>query len=432
MEPIIIFGLIVAVIIALAVILAVSWYRIVPPSEAHLVVTMGTRRVYSSDEKISGDGRSAYFKIPSFIPIFGREVRMIDLTTKEIVMVQETYEKNQARYNVRSSTKFRIDNVVTAANTFVSTVELKKQMEEVIASAVRAVTIKYEVQDARAQKKKMEEEVNNEIRDDLAKWGLTLISFQLVDFQDTQDSKIISNISKRREVAIETDTREQNAEKIKQAKIKEAAADEEARKREIDRDRVVGEQEQRKKEMIAIKQKVATEKELEVKKVQVVKSQEIEKDRQIVMANQDKETEAIRKEQKKLQGEGDKLRDMEAAKGLAAPIREKGLAEAEAKMKLQDALNKFGDNAIRALTAELIVQKDKEVGVAAAEALAKADVKAFLGGKDGQSGFDLAQLISSARVADESTAMGVINKIARPNDLGFAGLDNSVKRDKKA
>ena len=64
-----------------------------------------------------------------------------------------------------------------------------------------------------------------------------------------------------------------------------------------------------------------------------------------VEAEQRLEVEEIIKKQKKLEGEGDRDRAVEQAKGEAAPIREKGIAEAEAKEKLQAALNKFKDEA---------------------------------------------------------------------------------------
>ena len=405
---------------------AVSWYRIVSPSEAHLVVTPHSKFVVSSDDKIATSGRRSYFEIPAFLPFIGRRVRKLDVTIKEIVEVQETYEKNQARYKVMSSTKYRIKDVVTAAETFITTEELTKQLSEVIKASIRAVTVKYDVIDARAKKQEISEAIRKEMVDDFNSWGLELVNFQLVDFQDTEESKIISNISMRREVEVEATTREQNAEKRKQARIKEAESDEKAQEREIERDKIVGEREQEKKQMIAEKEKVAREKEYEVKRVEVVQQAEITKAAAIVKAEENRATEEIMKEQKKLEGEGDRARAEEQAKGDAAPIREKGFAEAEAKEKLQAALNKFGDNAIRALVAELVVLKDKEIGIKTAEALAQADLKVFAGGRNAQQGFNLGEMISAVSTADSQTSNAMVNKIGRPNDLGFEPKDFGI------
>jgi flotillin len=421
-----------AVGVGVTVICSFAWYRIVPPSEAHLVVTPYKKMVVSSDDKISTDKKKAYFAIPNFIPFFGRNIRRMDVTIKELVVGQETYEKDQARYNVVSSLKYRIQDVQSAAETFTSDQELKEMLTEVVKSSVRAVTIKYDVVNTRSKKSEIQEQIRVEMDDDLKKWGLQLMNFQLIDFRDTEDSNIISDISKRREVEIQSRTRQENAEKKKLARVKEAEAEEVAKQREIEKDKVIGEQEQLKTQKIAEMQKTAEEKRFAVVQVQTIKQAEIDKEKAIVQANQAREQEEILKQKKKLEGEGDRLKQEEQAKGVAAPIREKGLAEAEAKEKLQSALNKFGDDAIRALVAEKIVEKDKDVGVATARALEKADLKVFSGGEGDRQGFDLGKIISSASVADGDAANAILNKLGRPNDLGFTALGlKSVVDSKK-
>ena len=420
-----------AIALVIATLCAFSWYRIVDPSEAHLVVTTKGKFVVSPDDKVATNKRKTYFAIPSIIPFFGRAIRRMDVTIKELVVNQETYEINQARYNVKSSTKYRIVDVQTAAETFINDVSLKEQLTEIVRASVRAVTVKYDVVDARASKQKMSEEIQLEMQDDLAKWGLKLISFQLVDFQDTPDSSIISDISKRREVEIESTTREQNAEKLKQARMKEAEAEEKARQREIEKDKVIGEQEQLKTQKIAEMQKEAEEKRFKVVQTQTIRQAEIDKEKAIIEANQKKETEIILKEQKLLEGQGDRAKAEEKAKGDAAPIREKGIAEAEAKNKLQEALNKFGDAAIRALVAEKVVDMQKTVGVETAKALREADVKVFSGGSgENSQGFDLGKMIESMSVSNPDAAKSILNKLARPNDLGLSDLKSMIG-DKK-
>ena len=421
----------------LAIFVFIILYRIVPAGEAHYVVSAGKTMVCSPDKTVHEQlpegvkGGRWYLHIP-----FIRTVRVLDLTIKELVISQETYEKNQARYNVKSSIKYRIKRVMRAADTFISDEELKEQLKEVVNASVRAVTVKYDVIEARANKKGMGDEIQAEMADDLQKWGLELINFQLIDFQDTEDSNIISDISKRREVEIQSRTREENAEKIKAARVKEAEAEEIAKTREIEKDEKIAKRDQDKNSQVSEREKIAQEKHFEVVQVQTIKQAEIDKEKAIVKANEDKATEEIHKEQKQLEGEGDKLRDMEKAKGEAAPIREKGFAEAEAKEKLQDALNKFGDKAIRALVAEQIVAMQKDVGIETAKALKEADLRVFAGGDGAKQGFDLGSLITSVGSSNESTAQAVLNKLARPNDLGLSQLDlesviDSVKEGKK-
>jgi len=404
----------VAVILFIIIICAISWYKVVSPTEAHVVASGNGKWVVSSDDKLSSANKRSYFAFPLI-----RKIRILDITVKDLDIVHETYEKNQARYNVRASLKYRIVDPLTASETFTNDEELNTLLKGVLQSAVRAVTVQYDVTDARANKLDMEKGIIVQIANDLNAWGIVLVNFQLIDFQDTADSKIISNISRRREVEIESTTREVNAEKIKQAVMKEAEAKQASSTREIERDEAIAKREQDKIKTVAEQQKVAQEKTYEVIRVQTIKQAEIDKDKAVIMANQLKDVEAVNKEKKLLQGQGDRQMQEEQAKGSAAKFREDGLAQADAKEALQKALNKFDDKAIRALVAEKIVDMQQAVGVATANALARADVKAFLGGASGQQGFDLGQVITSLSVANESGAKAVLNKIARPNDLGF-------------
>ncbi len=86
------------IILLVLIVLSVMWYRVVDPSEAHLVVTPNKQVVCSPDSGISTDeNKTTYFAIPSFLPFIGRKIRVMDITIKELIVTQETYEKNQAR-----------------------------------------------------------------------------------------------------------------------------------------------------------------------------------------------------------------------------------------------------------------------------------------------------------------------------------------------
>ena len=390
-------GCLVVLLLFIFIVLS-KWYRIVPPSEAHMVVTPRKRMVCASDESLrKNGGKSTYFRIPAWIPFFGRAVRIMDITIKEMTITgQETYEKDQARYQVNSSTKFRIVDVEKAAETFTTDEDLLAQLEEIVRAAIRAVTVKYSVTDVRANKKRMSEEIEEEIRDDLANWGLKLVNFVLVDFQDTHDSQVISNISKRREVQIESETRIDNANRLKEAKIKEAESDQLAKDREIERDEAVAKREQSKKIAIAQQEQIVAEEEMKVRRVREIKQEEIEKDQAIIKAQAEKEQQLIAaaaekdkvriiaegyKEQMIQEGEGNASKALAEAEAEAAAIEKKGMAEAKVKVEMARALNMFTVDAIRALTAEQVVDKDKQVGMALAQALEAADLKFINAGK---------------------------------------------------
>lgn len=422
-------------VLVLCFIVLSSWYRIVPPSEAHMVVTPRKRMVCASEESLrKNGGKSTYFQIPAWIPFMGRAVRIMDITIKEMTITgQETYEKDQARYQVNSSTKFRIVEVEKAAETFTTDAELMAQLEEIVRAAIRAVTVKYSVTDVRANKKRMSEEIEEEIRDDLANWGLKLVNFVLVDFQDTHDSQVISNISKRREVQIESETRIDNANRIKEARIKEAESDQLAKDREIERDEAVANREQGKKIAIAQQEQIVADEEMKVKRVREIKQEEIEKDQAIIKAQAEKEQQIISaaaekekvriiaegyKEQMIQQGEGNAAKALAEAEAEATAIEKKGLAEAKVKIEMARALNMFTVDAIRALTAEQVVEKEKSVGLALAKALEAADLKFISAGKV----TSLLDLLSSAEGGAHLGAM--IDSLQKTSDVDFNQLLN--------
>ena len=416
-------------------------YRIVPPSEAHLVVTPRKRKVCASDEELRRNGgKSYYFYVPSWVPLIGRSVRIMDITIKELVIEdQETYEKDQARYLVNSSTKYRIDDVTKAAETFTTDKELRKQLEEIIQSAIRAITVRYNVTDVRANKKKMSEEIEKEIRDDLKEWGLKLISFALVDFQDTEDSKVISNISRRREVQIESETRIDNANRKKEARIKEAESDQAAKDKEIERDEAIAQRKKAKEIAIAKENKKVKQEEMEVKRVEEVEQKEIEKQESIIQAEAEKEERLLDakaqkeqkrisgegyKEEQKLKGEGNSAKQKEEAEAEAEAIKERGLAEAKVQEEKAKAFNEFTEEAIEALTAEERVEKDKQIGIALAEALKEADLKFVNAGETN----NLLDLVSSPEGGAKLGSM--LDSFEKTSDLPISNLVTSFLQDK--
>lgn len=417
------------ILLAVIVICLLSWYTPVPPSEAH-VVNPG-RKIYASDAKIeeqlenrkaegipgSTYGGGWYFRIPIL-----RTVTVMDLTIRDITKTMETFEKDQGRYGVTFSLKYRIKDVQRSAETFTDHQTLDAMLEENVKAAVRVATVKYNVTDARSTKAAMETDIQEHIGPDLNGWGLEMSNFVIVEMHDTPDSHIISDISKRRETAINSETRQQNATRNQEARVKEAEAEQIAKNREIQKDEGIAQREQDKLQAIAIKERETRDKELDIVKVSQVKTAQIEKERAQVQAEQRKDVEKINKEQKALEGEGDRLRAEQVAKGQAASIREELLAEAEGKDKLQQALSKFKDEAIRALVAEKVVAMQQAIGVETAKSLAAADLKIFSGGQNAQQGFDLGALITSVSTSNEGAAQALMNKLARPNDLGLSDL----------
>ncbi len=448
MIEILIWPLLIVAIIAGFLLILFSMYKIAPANYADVVVQSRKTRVFCSDKKHSGEGeyssggKAAYFKIPGFIPGIGMHVHPMPLEILPIDVTDfKAFDIDRARFLCDIMAYVAITDPVVAARRFNGDMkELSEQVSKVVQATTRDSTTKKTVREIINDREGIIKEIIEPLQSAITNWGLVLKDIELVEFKDTEESHVISDISSIIEEQINSEARQKNAEQKKMARLKEAIADESAQKREIERDEEVAKRQQQKDKLIAEKEKAALAEQLEVTKVDKVKNQEIEKEKARVLAEQQKvvakinaeqrkDVEAINKEQKRLEGEGDKIREQEKAIGKAAPIRETGTAEAEIILKklqaeaegkedLQEALNKFDDNAIRALIAELLVNKDLEVGKALAEALQYADMRVFAG-NGARDGFDMGKLIEGINVSSPDTAQAILHNKAKPNDLGF-------------
>lgn len=450
------------ILIITAVIITFVLYTLVPANVSDVVIQRGQMRVFSSHiqygtEVLEKDEagnplstKASYFKMPSWLPIYGMVVHRMPL--KIITMnVPDflAFDKNRARFETDIRAYVAIEDVVKAAKRFPSGLEeLKEQTINIVRATVRDVTTKKTIREIINDREGVMTQVREPLAESLNIYGLGLQNIELIEFKDpTKDipgvkerPHVIADISSIEEVKINSEARQKNAEEVKEARLKEAVAEETAKKRELQRDEMIARRDELKKQEVAKQEKITMEETLEVKKVEEVKTEQIAKAQQEVEAEKERlvakidatrrqEVEKINKEQKRLEGEGDKIRDVEQAIGVAAPIREKGnaeaeviekklLAEAKGKDELQKALNRFGSAALMALVAEKLVDMQKDVGIAGARALEAADLRIFAGGGD-KDGFDLGKMIEQTRVSSESTGAAIINRIARPNDLGL-------------
>jgi flotillin len=422
--------IILIVIILLIIAIPAILYTIVPADKADVVIQRGTRKVFSAHLEYSPEGKAAYFKIPAWVPGVGMIVHRMPLSMLEIPISDFlAFDKDRARFVCDIVAFCVIKDPVIAAMRFPAKLEdLGLQISKVVQATMRDSTTKKSVREIINDREGIIASITTPLSNTVAEWGLQLKDTELIDFKDPEKPisgeeeppHVIRDISSIIEVQINSDARQKNAEQEKIARLKEAEAEEIAKKRELERDEQIGMRQQAKEQKIFESEKLAREKKLDVDKVQVVKSQQIEKERAMVLAEQQREVEKINREKKKLEGEGDRLMNEEQAKGKASFVKEQGLAEAVAKEALQDALNKFGDTAIRALIAEKLVEMQQAVGVAGAKALEKADLKVFSGGgADAQKGFELGAMLESILTSSSGTAGAVMNRLSRPNDLGF-------------
>ncbi|HEX7391614.1 MAG TPA: SPFH domain-containing protein [Thermoplasmata archaeon] len=432
--------LLIVIIVLIVLAVLASLYTIVPADYADVVIQKGKMRVFSPHREYNPAGRSAYFRIPSWFFIFGlgMTVHRIPLRILAIDVPNFlSFDKDRARFLCDIIAYIAVKDPVEAAKRFGGDLnELSAQINKIVQATTRDVCTKSTVKEIINDRAMIIRMIDQPLKETITHWGIDLKDLELVDFKDPtvaeygekEPPHVIRDISSIIETQIHSEARQKNAEQIKGARLKEAEADETASIREIQRLEEVAKRAQVKDKMVAEQERLARLQQLEVTRVEQVRNAEIQKEKNLVVAEQDRAVEDIRKQRKLLEGQGDNLMLTEKAKGEAAIIREQLLAEAEGKMKLQEALTRFDDIAIRALTAEKMIEMNRAIGVEGAKALASGDLKVFAGGSpETQAGFDLGRMLQAIGVSSQGGMEAILNRLARPNDLGFRDFGELVK-----
>lgn len=406
---------------------------------------------HEQEELDAVEVKSVYYYFPSRLPFIGMHVRRLPLEMLEIKVpdfVAFDTKRAQFRCDIVAFCAI-VDGRVAAmripagyGNEKDTLTPLEKQVRQVLWATMRDSTTKMIVRDIINNRKDIIDRIRDPLKEALDNWGIGLKDIEIIEFKDGPEGKVITNISSIRHQEIETEARQKNANQKMQARLVEAESDEKAQIREVARDETVEKRKQDKIQKVAIQERLARQKELDVTQVDKVKNQQIDKEKAEVQAEQEravakigaakaKEVEAIMKEQKLLQGQGDRLRKEEQAIGEAAHFREDGLAEAEGlkakltaegegKGVLADNLKKFNPTSYEVYKILREIEKDEKIYTTLAESMATADAKLFMGGgKAGLDAFNFAKSMEGLLTGSTPTGLATLNRLGQPNDLGI-------------
>ncbi|MFB6467648.1 SPFH domain-containing protein [Cytobacillus sp. Hz8] len=424
MLPILIVGGIVAVLLIALIAVFVSKYRTAGPDEA-LIVTgsyLGSKNVHVDESgnriKIIRGGGAFIF------PVFQQAEPLSLLSSKLEVTTPEVYTEQGVPVMADGTAIIKIggsiEEIATAAEQFLGKRKEDRENEarEVLEGHLRSILGSMTVEEIYKNRDKFSQEVQRVASQDLAKMGLTIVSFTIKDVRDKNG--YLDSLGKPRIAQVKRDADIATAEAEKETRIKKAEASKEAKKAELERATEIAEAEKvnqmkmaeyRREQDIAkaradqaydletarAKQEV-TEQEMQIKIIERQKQIELEEkeilrrekqydsevkkkadaDRyaleQSAAANKAKEmaeadankyrVEAMAKaEAEKVRMDGVAKAEAERAKGEtdAEVIRLKGLAEAEAKRKIAEAFEQFGQAAVLDMIVRMLPQYAKEV-----------------------------------------------------------------------
>jgi flotillin len=393
-----------AAIFVLVILIAVSFRVVVPTNAVHIVQSAKRSTPYGKDM-----GGNTYYQWPAWLPVIGVKVSVLPLSVFRVELEDyAAYDKGRLPFVLDVLAFFRIADPAKSAERLSSITELDGQLQGIMQGVVRTILANALIEDILGKRAEFSESFTKEVSAQLPQWGIeTVKNIELMDIRDAQGSQVIQQIMNKKKSEIEKESRiavainQQSAQtaEIDAAKTiatNKAAADEAVGIRSAQKDQMVGIQDQKARQAIKDEEKNTAEKEMAVKMVQSVRQAEIDRNVQTVNADRDKQVALVAAERDKqvavTRADGQKQQvttvaegDLAAAKLTAQGIQAKGEAEGAAETARQMATvnpqiilaKEIGEN--EGYQTYLIrvkqVEATRDVGIAQAGALEKADVK---------------------------------------------------------
>lgn len=384
---------IVALVVLIITIIFFPRYVVVPPHEAHVVVTRGAgRQVFSSRTDAK---KSSYFYVPL---IHKRSI--LPLRNKQLVIENiPLRDKDLAKFICDVVCWVNITEPVKAAERIGSQDRLSdfSGIEDDIKNLVKAVTrnssMKMDVVKLMSERLEFSKSISVEIETSVGDWGVTLVDLECIHFVDQPPYTVIKDLELRQASQINSTTRKLVAERNKEAVVVEAVAkqveettkaenEEKFKTRQIVRDEKLGRREQEKVMSIADAERKANEKKVEAEKAYTVGQAEYTAEATVTEAGG-------KRDARKAEAEGEATYTKHTGFAKAEVTQKEGEAEGVAIEKKALAQKKY--ETPQALAVELFgrvvdgyVAIQKSMWENMGQALEKADVKVISTGEEGE------------------------------------------------
>ena len=323
----ILLGIIIAVIILVSILVAVSYVKC-PPDMVFLI-----SGIKKEPRVITG---KAAFRIPFFeridkipLKLIQIDVRANRVPTNDFINVDV-----DAVANVRISTKNELIQIATKHFLNQTTKDIATNVQQILEGNMREIIGQMILTDLVNNKQLFSQKIQENAIDDIEKIGLEIVNLNVQNCTDDNDA--IVNLGVDNLVKIQKDARIARANAEKEIKVAEANADEEGNKARVDADAKIAEQNKE----LALK-KSEYKKEQDMKKAVADAAYEIQKAEQMKTVNENQVNAEIAKAERMAD-----LKEREVAikeKELDALVRkqadaEKYAAETKAKAERQVAI----------------------------------------------------------------------------------------------
>ena len=404
------------IIVAFALMLSFVWRVVVPTNLVHIVQSSRKTTSYGA----GGVAGNTYYKIPSFVPVFGITRLILPINNFSILLnAYEAYDKDRAPFELDIIGFFVIHDTNMAAARAASFTELESQLKSIMQGAARTILARHDINEIMVDRATFGDAFTKEVDEGLKAWGVqTVKSLELMDIRDAKGSKIIHDIMAKKSSQIEMESRKVVADNAKQAYIAEIEAKQAVDIRQQEQQQLVGQRtaEQQREVGIAKEKaeqevqsqaKVTMERKMAVAQVQTVRTAEIQREAAVIKADEQKQAQVITAQAQRevtiTRADGEKQQTVLMADGQkeAALLNAQGIrAEGEAKGAAEQALLLAPVNSQIVLAEKIAslpayqtylvqireVEARERVGVENAKALTAAEIKVIATAGDASSG----------------------------------------------
>lgn len=394
--------------------------RVVPRHEAHVIIKRKRVVVFSGTPDIAGYSGSTYYYFPSWVPLLGMDVTEVPLSVLELrVPEMVTFAARNARFTLTASVFVRVTEPLKSAQRWPGrhVDDFIGGVKELMENAIRNTTTFFAAEDIIEKKDEIAAKLHHALSSDMEEYGCIITNVGIVDITDAPGNTVISDIARKREAEINSESRQIVAVKEREARVVEAENKQASEMRESAAAEAIGVREREKEQRVFVSQQKVAQEEMEVSRIREVRAAEIDRDAAIERAQGERKSVILKRE-----AEAEGVRAVGLAE--AEVTRNKGLAEAEAISKRVEALNALQDTGRSFRN----IEKDERVGLELAKALQQADLKlvstgevdSFLDLFSADGGAKLGAFVSSLRQVEPDLAdrlLGVIDRLGKPKEV---------------
>jgi uncharacterized membrane protein YqiK len=457
-EDVLLWTIVTIVILVIVAVFFIRWsYTVVPPHEAHVVVSRGKgKKVYCSRPLEGVRLQSAYWYIPILdqrliIPLENIRIEIDSIPLRDQLMAKFSGDVICFLSVVDPLLAAEKLGRIEAEEGKTGFPRIEAEVGKLIESISRNASMSMEVYEIMRHRDAFSQEVKKRVNDPLKEWGVQLVDLEVIHFKDIETYTVIKDLEQRQATLINAETRKQVADNQKGASIVESLANKETemaraeneelyRIRQIQKDQKVGQTQQEsvqniaQAEMEANKQKVEALRVLDVGTAQVGAQAKIESakgDSEAVKTKADGDSEAIRKTG---------LAQAEVTKATL-------IAEADGTKEKAYALKEYTDAglSLETISAEVEIKKAQFAALAEGLKVAKISlvtsgessilgipVSAKVGADIGQMLYEMAERGIDVRSLLDKLPLETAVKLAIAEKLGIAAVKEAQKQPQKS